>query len=68
MEAMLVLHLNKVLGKLIHTRRLDVGIPQAYVDKTIRLLQPFHHKQESFTVKEMETITGMIIFIASTAP
>jgi len=68
MEAMIVSHLNKVLGKLIHTRRLDVSIPQAYVDKTIRLLQPFHHKQKLFTVKEIETITGMLIFIASTAP
>ena len=68
MEAMLVSHLNKVLGKLIHTRRLDVGVPQAYVDKTILLLQLFHHGRKSFTVKEMERITGMLIFIASTAP
>jgi len=68
MEAMLVSHLNKILGKLIHTRRMDVGIPQQYVDKTIQLLRPFHDQRKSFTVKEMETITGMLVFIASTAP
>ena len=68
MEAMLVSYLNKILGKLIHTRRLDVGVPQVYVDKTLRLLRPFHHKRKSFTVKEMERITGMLVFIASTAP
>ena len=68
MEAMMVSHLNKILGKLLHTRRLDVGVPDAYVQKTIRLLEPFHHERKSFTVKEMETLTGMLIFIASTAP
>ena len=68
MEAMMVSHLNKILGKLLHTRRLDVGVPASYVRKTIHLLEPFHNKRKSFTVKEMETLTGMLIFIASTAP
>ena len=68
MEAMMVSHFNKILGKLLHTRRLDVGVPDTYVRKTIHLLEPFHHKRKSFTVKEMETLTGMLIFIASTAP
>ena len=68
MEEMMVSHFNKVLGKLIHTRRLDVGVPKPYVAKTLLLLRPFHTKRKSFTVKEMETITGMLVYIASTAP
>jgi len=66
MEAMMVSHFNKILGKLLHTRRLDVGVPDAYMRKTIHLLEPFHHKRKSFTVKEMDTVTRMLIFIAST--
>ena len=68
MEAMMVSHLNEILGKLLHTRCLDAGVPDAYVCKTVHLLEPFHHKRKWFTVKEMETLTGMLIFIASTAP
>jgi len=32
----------------------------------LHLLEPFHHKRKSFTVKEMDTVTRMLIFIAST--
>ena len=31
----MVSHLNKILGKMLHTRRLDVGVPDAHVRKTI---------------------------------
>lgn len=68
MEEMLVSYMNKMLGQIIHTRRLDVGVPREYIAKTLKLLKPFHRSRKSFTVKEMERITGMLIFIASTAP
>ena len=68
MEEMMVSYMNKMLGQVIHTRRLDVGVPPAYVAKTLKLLKPFHRQRKSFTIKEMERITGMLIFIASTAP
>ena len=68
MEAMMLSHFNKILGKLLHTRRLDVGVPESYIHKTASLLRPFHRHRKTFTVKEMEKITGMLVFIASTAP
>jgi hypothetical protein len=68
MEAMMLSHLNKILGKLIHTHRIDVGVPESYIHKTVGLLRPFHKQQKSFTVKEMEKITGMLVFIANTVP
>lgn len=68
MVEMLVSYMNKILGQIIHTRRLDVGVPKDYITKTLKLLTPFHHSRKSFTVKEMERITGMLVFIASTAP
>jgi len=68
MEEMMVSFLNKMLGQILDTRRLDVGVPPAFVADTLRLLKPFHRKRKTFTVKEMEIITGKIVFIASTAP
>ena len=68
MEEMLVSYLNKILGLLVDTRRLDVGVPPDYVRKTLILLRPFHEHRKQFTVKEMERVTGMLVFIASSAP
>ncbi|KAL7523262.1 hypothetical protein ACHAXR_000668, partial [Thalassiosira sp. AJA248-18] len=68
MEDMMVSYLNKILGQLINTRLLDVGVPAPYISKTLVLLKPFHYQRKSFTLKEMETITGMLIFIAGSAP
>lgn len=68
MREMIVSYINKMLGQVIHTRHLDVGVPPAYIAKTLTLLRPFHSKRKSFTVKEMERITGMLIYVASTAP
>ncbi len=64
MEEMVVSWMNKTLGQIIDTRQLDVGVPQEYIARTLQVMKPFHHERKSFTVKEMETITGMLIFIA----
>ena len=68
MEAMMLSHFNKILEKLLNTRRLDVGVPESYIHDTTSLLLPFHKQRKPFTVKEMEKVTGMLVFIASTAP
>ena len=65
---MFVSYVNKVLGHLIDTRRLDIGVPQAFIVDTLRLLRPYHSKRKTFRVKDMEGITGKLIFIAGTAP
>ena len=65
---MMVNYLNKVLGLLIDTRRLDIGVPPAFVADTLRLLRPYHAGRKVFRVKDMESITGKLIFIAGTAP
>ena len=68
MEDMMVSHLNKVLGQIIDTRLLDVGVPRSYIGDYLRLLKPFHSQQKTFAVKEMEVLTGMLIHISSTTP
>ena len=64
----MVSYFNKVLGQIINTRKLEVGVPPAFVATMRQLLKPFHSKCKTFTVKEMEKLTGKITFIASTAP
>ena len=68
MTDMVISYLNKLLGQILDTRRLDVGVPPTFIADTLRLLKPFHYQRKSFTVKEMERITGMLVHIASTAP
>ncbi|KAL7535992.1 hypothetical protein ACHAWF_006478, partial [Thalassiosira exigua] len=40
--SMKISHINKILGQIINTRTLDVGVPDAYRARTINLLQSFH--------------------------
>ena len=61
-------YFNKVLGQVVNTRKLEVGVPSAFVAMIRQLLKPFHSERKSFTVKEMEKLTGKITFIASSAP
>ena len=68
MVEMMISHLNKILGQLINTRIMEVQVPPTYITLTLRKLKPFHQGRKSFTVKEMETTTGMLVFISSTAP
>ena len=68
MEEMMVSHMNKIKGQVIDTRLLDIGVLPAYIEKTLNLLRPFHYERKSFRVKEMERITGMLVYIAGSAP
>ena len=68
MIEMMISYLNKILGQLINTRLMEVQVPPTYITLTLRKLKPFHEGRKSFTVKEMETTTGMLIFVSSTAP
>ena len=65
---MIVSYLNKILGQILDTCRLNVGVPPLFVADTLQLLEPFHSKCNTFTVKKIERIDEMIIFIASSAP
>ena len=47
---------------------MDIGVPKSHIANVLQLLKPFHYERKSFTVQEMERITGMLIFIASSAP
>mmetsp|Transcript_26612 Transcript_26612/g.63121 ORF Transcript_26612/g.63121 Transcript_26612/m.63121 type:complete len:211 (-) Transcript_26612:1246-1878(-) len=64
---MLVNYFNKVLGVLVDTRRMDVGVPDAFVADVLRLLRNYHPGRKSFQVRHMEQLTGKLIFIAGTA-
>ena len=68
LEDMLVSYLNKILGTMIDTRRLDIGVPSAFIADTLNQLKPYHSSRKEFRVKDMEGISGKLIFIAGTAP
>ena len=63
----MVSYFNKILGQIINTRSMDIGVPKSYIANVLQLLKQFHYERKSFIVKEMERITGMLIFIASSA-
>ena len=68
MEGMIVSFINKVLGQIIYTCTLNVGIPQVYMAKTLWVVRPFHTKWKSFTLDDMETTSVMLIHIAGLVP
>ena len=66
---MLVSHLNRILGHVIDTRRLVVGVPESFIQEVLTMLRTTwgdHRKQ--FTVKEAEELSGKLQHIAITAP
>ena len=66
---MLVSHLNRVLGHMINTRRLEVGVPDSFIQEVLTMLSTTwgdHRRQ--FTVKEAEELSGKLQHIAITAP
>lgn len=67
MEEMLVNYFNKVLGVLVDTRQMDVGVPDGFVTDVLQLLRQYHPQRRSFRVRSMETLSGKLIFIAGTA-
>ena len=68
MTDMVISFVNKLLGQLLDTRRFNVEVPPTFITDTLPLLKPFHYQRKSFTVKEMEKVTGMIVHISSSAP
>ena len=64
----MVSYLNKILGQILDTQKLEVGVSPAFVTETLRLFKSFYDKRKSFTVKEMEKLMGEITFIVSSAP
>ena len=65
---MIVSYLNKLLEKILDTRRLDIGVLPLIIADILQLLNPFYYGCNVFTIKRMVRIPGMIIFISSSAP
>lgn len=60
---------NTVLGYLVNTREMTLEVPPEYIARVNKLLLDTWHKgRKSFTVKEAETLTGVLAHIANTAP
>ena len=60
---------NKLLGTIIHTRKLAVSTPIEYIDETRNILTKTWHKARvSFTLSEIETLTGRLGHISETLP
>merc|ERR1712194_796331 len=64
----MVSHLSTILGHVVNTRLMEVSIPQAYIARTLAALTPFHRGRKAFKLKEMEQLTGMLVYIACTVP
>ena len=69
MIEMLISHFNRVLGHMINTRTLEVGVPQSFISEVITLLDTtWGEHRRRFKVKEAEELTGKLLHIALTAP
>lgn len=69
MIEMMVSHLNKVLGHIINTRTLTVGVPDAFLAQTIDSLSAtWGAHRRAFTVMEAAELAGKLNHIAITAP
>ena len=69
MVEMIVSYLNKVLGHIINTRTLTVGVPDEFLNETIQSLSTTWgpHRRE-FSVQEAAELAGKLNHIAITAP
>ena len=50
MTDMVISFVNRLLGKLLDTPCLNIGVPPTFIADTLRLLKPFHYQCKSFTV------------------
>jgi hypothetical protein len=64
---MAISHFNKILGLDIDTRQLDIGPPEAFLERTISKLRAFHDHRKAFTVSEMTELVGLLSYIASSS-
>ena len=60
---------NKILGVVINTQTMTVRTPENYVQDTVSLMTTtWHAKRRSFTISEIEQLTGCLGHIAQTSP
>ena len=65
---MVISYINCVLGMEINTRRLTYRVPSNYISATTLLLErTWHKRQKSFTILEIEVLTGRLGHIATSA-
>ena len=61
-------YLKKQLGYLINTRTMYVSFPQEKFDSMILVLQDWHTKRKSYTIKQAARLAGSLEFFASVSP
>ena len=65
---MVVSYTNCILGMEINTRRLTFRVPRTYVQDTATLIrQHWHEQRQSFTILDIEILTGRLGHIATSA-
>ena len=59
-----------ILGLIVNTRTMTVGVPPEYIEKVLNLMENtwFKPKRMTFAVKEAETLAGQLAHIANSTP
>ncbi|KAL7523311.1 hypothetical protein ACHAXR_000887, partial [Thalassiosira sp. AJA248-18] len=66
---MIIHFINKILGYIINTRKMTIGVPSEYILKVANLMTTTWGKQRrSFIVKEAEMLVGQLAHISNCAP
>ncbi len=69
LEDMPVSYSARILGQNVNTQRMDVETPSEFIANTIRLLHKlFSQNRKVFQLQDIESVTGKLGHIASTAP
>ena len=67
MCALPVAPFNIVLGLFFDMRLLTVGPPQAFLDKTLQAIKPYHSARRSFQVRDLSELLGLLQHIANSS-
>jgi len=66
---MIINFINKILGFIVNTRDMKIQAPPDYIAQVVKLMTNTWHKgRKSFTLKEAETLTGLLNQITQGAP
>ena len=66
---MVIHYTNKVLGFIVNTRAMTIETPSEFIRNVSKLMTTTWGKhRKSFTIKEAETLTGLLGHISNTAP
>lgn len=69
MEELIISWCNVILGQFIHTRRMTIETPPAYIQATVELMdRHWHSGRKTFRIHEIEVLTGRLCHIGGTAP